>query len=113
MIKEVNIGGQVRPVSYGWNALAMFQELSGLTLGELSQIDQSRMSLRSMMQFAYVGLKDGARKYKQPFDHSIEEVADWMDDSPDAFIELFGEFVRSQAPQDGKHQGGGSKKKVK
>lgn len=113
MIKEINIGGKLRPVSYGFNALAMFQSMTGLTLTELNGIDSSKMTLTAMIQFAYCGLKDGARKAKQEFNYSTEDVADWLDDDSASFIALFSEFVQSQAPQDGKSSAGSDKKKVR
>ena len=113
MLKEINIGGTTRPVSYGFNALAMFQNMSGLTLTELNSIDTTKMTLTAMIQFAYCGLKDGARKAKQEFGYTTEDVADWLDDDSEAFIALFTEFVQSQSPQDGKASVSSGKKKAK
>lgn len=95
--KEINVGGQLRPVSYGFNALAMFQDMTGQPLNELPNIGL-KMPMRYMIIFAYVGLKDGARKAKQEFAYTVEDVGDWLDDDADAFIEMFGDFVASQAP---------------
>ena len=100
MIKEIHIGGKMRPVSYGFNALAMFQDLTGIGLSQLGSMSMDTMTLTSMIKFAYCGLKDGARKAKQDFTASIEDVADWLDDDSQAFIDLFSEFVNSQAPED-------------
>lgn len=107
MIKEIEIGGQMRPVSYGFNALAMFQDLTGLGLAELPTIGMN-MPIRHMIAFAYCGLKDGARKSKQEFTASVEDVGDWLDDNSEAFIALFGEFVanQAQAPTDKKKEAG-------
>lgn len=110
MINEVTIGGISRPVRYGWSALAMFQDMTGMSLTELSQLDSSKMSMRHMIMFAYCGLKDGARKAKQEFPYDPEDVADWMDEDADVFMKMFGEFVRNLTPQDGKRQSGDKKK---
>jgi hypothetical protein len=113
IIKDVNIGGIARPVSYGFNALARFQEISGLALTEINSLNSGNMTLKSMIQFAWVGLWDGARKAKKDFPYSIEDVGDWLDEDSDAFIQLFGEFVQSQAPQDGKKSSGVAEGKKK
>lgn len=99
MIKEITIGGQLRPVSYGFNALAMFQDLTGLGLNQLSELRPESMTLKIMIQFAYVGLRDGARKSKIDFPFTTEDVGDWLDDDSAAFIHLFTEFVGSQQPE--------------
>lgn len=94
---EVEIGGTKRPVSYGFNALAMFQDMTGEPLDRLPEIGM-KMPIRYMIIFAYVGLKDGARKAMVEFTATVEDVGDMLDDNPDAFISLFAEFVNSQAP---------------
>lgn len=111
IIKEINIGGQPRPVSYGFNALAKFQEMSGLSLAELTSLNASSMGLKSMIQFAWVGLYDGARKAKMEFPFTIEDVGDWLDEDSEAFVAMFSEFVQSQSPQDGEPSGKTGKKK--
>lgn len=42
---------------------------------------------------AFHGLKEGARKMGEPFDYTMEEVTDWIDDEPSGiFQDILGAF---------------------
>jgi hypothetical protein len=97
MIKEINIGGQQRPVRFGFNALAEFCKLTGVKIGNIDALG-SNMDFGHIRALVYCGLKDGARKAGVNFNATVEDVGDWMDESKEAIAEAFDEFIASQAP---------------
>lgn len=97
MIKEIIIGGQSRPIRFGFNALAEFCKVTGLKIGNIDEVG-ANMDFGHIRALVYCGLKDGARKAGDKFTATLEDVGDWMDDSKEVIIEVFDEFVQSQAP---------------
>ncbi len=43
----------------------------------------------------WCGLKHGARVEKQPFSYTLEDVADWLDEKPEAMEEVLNVFSSS------------------
>lgn len=89
------IGGQRRPVHYGYWALAKFGEKTGVTLLGLMDLVSS-LSFSSLITLIHTGLQDGGRIDKTPFTETEHEVADWLDARPEArqeFIDFFSECL--------------------
>lgn len=74
----IHIGGEERPVSFGMAAMALFSQMTNISLQDMFAIAQN-MRLDHILTLAFCGLKDGARKAKAPFPHTPEEVADWFE----------------------------------
>ena len=87
--KTIAIGGEMRPIHYGFAALGEWCDLSGISLQELSKIGQN-MSLTSAIQLIYCGLKHGARRQKENFDYTHNDIADWIDNEG---MEIFNEAM--------------------
>ena len=77
--KTIAIGGQVRPIHYGFAALGEWCDLTGSGLNDLSKLG-SNLSLTAAIQLIWCGLKHGARRSKEDFNNSVDDVADWIDD---------------------------------
>lgn len=78
--KHVEIGGELRPVNFGRNALVEFEELTGFSLMDGTS---SLTSFKAMRALVYVGLKWGLYKSdgKEPKPRfTILEVGDWLGD---------------------------------
>ncbi len=93
MLKKVKIGGKLRPVKFGMNALRIYSEKTNSTLADLMNI--SGMSITNMIMLVFVGLQEGARKEKQEFDFIIDDVSDWLDDDFGIVNEIMDIFVES------------------
>tara|TARA_R100000458_G_scaffold59929_2_gene72829 strand:- start:5658 stop:5999 length:342 start_codon:yes stop_codon:yes gene_type:complete len=78
-LKKIAIGGELRPVHFGFAALSQWCELSGLGLQDLGNIGEN-LSLSNAISLIYCGLKHGSRKSKQDFNYTMDDVADWIDD---------------------------------
>lgn len=99
MIKEIDFGGEKRPVKYGWNALATFGEMTGTGLNDLGKFE-SDMNFSDVLALIYAGLKEGARAAKKEFTLTIEDVGDFLDSESDK-IQEFLEVFTSQMPKPG------------
>ena len=97
MITEINIGGRLRPIRFGFNALSDFCTLTGMKIGDLDKIG-SGMDFSHIRALVFCGLKAGARRAGEKFTATLEDVGDWMDDNPESLVACFDEFVASQAP---------------
>lgn len=98
-VKFVEFGGEKRPVKYGWNALAMFGDMTKSAMTDLTDF-QNRMSFSDILALLYVGLYHGARAEKKEFKLTIEDIGDIMDsEDMDKVIEDFVEIFESQLPQ--------------
>jgi len=94
MIKHVEIGGESRPVKFGFAALMEFTEANGYTMANLDTLGDN-MKLKDAIYLVWCGLKHGARIDKKPFPFSIEDIADWLDDKPEAMEEILAVFGSS------------------
>ncbi len=81
---EITIGGRKRPLRFGFNAIAEFCDEAGLSLSDLSGLDERRVKVSTVRALFYAGLKDGARKEKREVDFDLFDVGDWMEDLSDA-----------------------------
>ena len=104
-LKKIAIGGEVRPIYFGFAALSQWCDLSGLGLHELSNVGDN-ISLSNAIDLIYVGLKHGARKSKEEFKYTADDVADWIDDDGmDVFnecMEIFSEQMAKITPEEKK-----------
>jgi len=104
-VKKVPIGGEVRPIHFGFAALAEWCDLTGYGLNDLSKLGNN-MSLSSTISLMFCGLKHGARKEKKDCNFSAQDVADWVDEEGIEIItEIMEIFTESMAKV------GGEKKK--
>jgi hypothetical protein len=89
------------PVRYGWNALAKFGDLAGLSMDEILELDIRRMSMSNMLNFIYVGFVEGARK--EGVDCQVanaEEVGDMLDEEPGLAEKVFKAFAEMSKLED-------------
>ena len=84
------------PIRYGWNALAKFGDLVGLSMDEILSLDPSKLKISELLTFIYVGLKEGSRKEGEDCKIGNEEdLGDLIDKdikiiskAMDAFVEF-------------------------
>jgi hypothetical protein len=97
MNKLVNIGGKSRPVNFGRNALIEFEKLTGIKL--LSGKTDFFQTAESYRAFAFAGLKwglyDPSKGLEPNPKFTLFQVGDWLQDEPNAIIEMFAIFADS------------------
>ena len=97
MKKELNklgIGGEMRPVHFGFATLADWCDMCKMTLADISKLGDN-MPISTAISMVFCGLKHGARKSKEEFKYSVEDVADWLDDDQNALTETMEIFTKS------------------
>jgi hypothetical protein len=94
-LKKIAIGGEMRPIHFGFAALSQWCDLSGLGLNELSNVGEN-LSLSNAINLIYVGLKHGARRDKKSFDYTADDIGDWIDQDG---MEVFNECMEIFAAQ--------------
>ena len=109
-LKKIAIGGEMRPIHFGFSALSQWCDISGLSLNDLGNIGDN-LSLSNAIALIYVGLKHGARKEKHDFNYIHDDIVDWIDDDVmeimTEVMEIFGDQMAKITPEEEK------KKKVK
>lgn len=107
-LKKLAIGGELRPLHFGFAALSEWCEMSGLGIQDLGTIGDN-LSLKSAISLIYVGLKHGARKSKEDFKYNSDDVADWIDEEGmEVFNEgmtVFSESMAKLNPDEKKKKG--------
>jgi hypothetical protein len=94
--KEVILGGEPRPVKFGFNALIEFSDLTGRSIEDLNSLNSAKFSLKDLLILAWCALKQGARKEAKEFTATVEDVGDWLDDTPDALVDIMQEYNKSR-----------------
>jgi len=111
-LKKIAIGGQMRPVHYGFATLSEWCDLCGLTMADLAKIGDN-MPLSTAINMVYCGLKHGARRSKSEFKITFDDVADWLDtdqkgmtDAMEIFSESMAQNIQSKGGKSKKEKGG-------
>jgi len=94
MTNQIFINGTEHPVKYGFNALRLFSNQTGIGLNELAQLSDS-MSIDHAIALIWAGLKDGARVEKIEFTMTMDDVADLLDDDQTIIEQCVALFVKS------------------
>jgi hypothetical protein len=77
--KEINIGGENRPVYFGLAALAKLEQLTGVRISGMDKM-LADLSIDNLISFVFAGLYGGHKKERKDIDFSIDDVMDWLDD---------------------------------
>jgi len=94
---KVLLGGESRPVKFGFNALSEFSELTHRSIGQLNLIDTKDISMKDMLILCWCALKQGARKEGMEFTASVDDVGDWLDDNPEALVTIVTEYHKARS----------------
>jgi hypothetical protein len=90
----IKIADKSYPVKYGFNALRLFTNASGLELKDLSELAE-KISIDHAINLVWAGMKDGARVEKQEFNLDPADVADLMDEDATVLSQCMEIFVAS------------------
>lgn len=108
----IELGGAKRPMAFSKMATARFLEETGMTLQEMNTTfaknpnEYTGADLMNIFLLLFHSLKDGlriARKEGEEIpeslnDFTVEDVADWTDESETKLAEVFDAFVQAQTP---------------
>jgi hypothetical protein len=89
--KSVRIGSKERPVNFGRNFWAELEQITGKNITKLLQIDEL-MSIKNQTAIAFSSLKwglyDSSKGLEPSPDFTIHQVADWLDERPEAIRDI-------------------------
>jgi hypothetical protein len=94
----VVLGGQERPIKFGFNALTDFSKRTNRNIEQLNTLNPMSLTMEDLLTLCWCALKSGARKEGQEFKVTIEDVGDWLDDNPGALVEITREYQNSRIP---------------
>jgi len=102
-MKQVEIGGEQRPVRFSYLCLKDICEKTKIKLGDMHLLGSEVDHIGIM---TYYGLKHGAKKAGLIFKHSIKEVEEWLDNEDFSKLnEIFEAFQIDQPIDEGKKMG--------
>ena len=89
-MKEIEVKGEKKPVSFSWNALEEFHELTGLEVLELLTDVKEITKPKNLRALAYCALKHGnIESGKNTWDKTIQDVGSWFQYGDKATKDLF------------------------
>lgn len=102
MIDIITTGGKEYYIRFGFNALRLFSNENNLSLADMDKLGQE-ISLQQTLSLIHVGFREGARKMKQNFDMTIDDVADLLDNDATVMqraMEIFQEHIGNFTPEE-------------
>lgn len=95
MTHYITIGGQERPIRFGYKAIKAISKKLKLKLGDFQQIMDSFENIEVL---AYYGFINGAESVGQKVDFNLKDIADWLDlDGMGKIQEILTVFGESQS----------------
>jgi hypothetical protein len=81
MILDVKLGNEVRTLRFGNYALMTYNALTKTDAGEIKEQSLEYTDIDLVCDITYSALKAFYKVKRQPFDISIEQVAEWIDEA--------------------------------
>jgi len=97
MTEQIEIGGQLRPVRFGWAGLLEYEQQTGRkALADFAEFGTiGGISVTVMTDLVYYGLVCGHRSAKQEIEFSKHDVADWIGEQPEILERVMATFTKS------------------
>jgi len=101
-MKNIEIGGKVRPVLYDINALAEFNALTNTSLAWIFEMmgNPLSMDMNELRALAYSGLKYGAEESNQVVDFELKDVGKWLTSDFDKWQEFMAALAEGMPKAD-------------
>lgn len=110
MTKKIIIGGDLRPLKFGFGALYQYEVRTGRSAIEDFNLMQKGFKVSILVELLYSGLLCGAKEEGKPFDYTGEEVAGWLDENPEGLLSEITQLFVDSMPQDKGDKGKGKTK---
>lgn len=101
MTQQIKIGGELRPVRFGWAGLLEYEQQTGRkALADFAEFSKGLegVSVSAMVDLVYYGLTCGHRHAKQSVTFDKFDVADWIGEDPDVLQACLKAFSDSFPP---------------
>jgi len=108
MTEQIEIGGALRPVRFGWAGLLEYEQQTGRkALADFAEFGTvGGASVTVMTDLVYFGLVCGHRSAKQNIDFDKYDVADWIDEKPEILERVMMTFTKSFPDDEGNAKAG-------
>ncbi len=93
MTEFITVNKKDYPILFGWNAIRKFSEQSGLTIKSLEKAIESGMNYTFLA--IYIGIEEGHRAEKKPFELTIDDFVDMFDQDPNAIKDAIKKLMQS------------------
>lgn len=98
----LQIGGQERPILFGFAALYAYEQRTGRKALEdfaasaaQNELTPDAFSIVFLVDLVHAGLMAGCRKLRQPVDFDEVDVAEWLTDNQEAIAKAMQIFTES------------------
>jgi hypothetical protein len=79
-IKHIMIGGENRPILFGFGAFSTFEEITGSNaLDFIRDFSQMKMKSSEVVALVYSGLENAATYHNTPVQFTVKQVGAWCD----------------------------------
>ena len=97
MTEQIHIGGQLRPVRFGWAGLLEYEQQTGRkALADFAEFGNvGGVSVTVMTDLVFYGLICGHRTEKVAVEFDKYDVADWIGEQPDILEKVMATFTKS------------------
>lgn len=92
---SIEINGKPTTIKYGWAALRDFTQKTNINLSDFENGALDNLDVETILALIWSGLKQGARKDGVPFELTLDEVADILDDHPELLSKCIQDFESS------------------
>lgn len=100
MTQYIEMGGEKRPVRFGFAGLYRYEQETGRNaLADFAQFQEGieKVSVVRLMELVYAGLLAGYKSENKNVDFTLDDVADWVDDQ--VLKQVFEAFALSFPPE--------------
>jgi hypothetical protein len=97
-MQQITIAGKTYPISFGFAALYAYEQWRGKSLLAAFNTGDALPEISTIVDLAFVGLQQGARKERQSFQMQPEDVADLITEGPEC-IPVIMEIFSASFPQ--------------
>lgn len=81
MILDIKLGNEMRTLRFGNYALMTYNALTATDAGEVKEINSEYTNIDFVCDITYCALKANYKVKRQPFDITIEQVYEWIDEA--------------------------------
>ena len=94
---QLELGGKTRTLHFSMNYWAVMEEVTGLTIQELSALMTSGLSITNVRNMVYSAIKTYDLEQGNEIDYTIYSVGMWMEDmTPEDFAKVTETLVESR-----------------
>ena len=96
MMKYLTVDKKERPINFGWGALELFEELTGISGYDWSALQ--KMKMKDSRMLIYSGFVNGAEVTGKEVDFNPDDVKRWLNEDMSLLESVMEIFIHDMAP---------------